>query len=151
MDAALWDPLSHESVAVYFSVRVDAVGGVFDLGTFISCDGLGVEVQIDARPEGGNNAFVWKVPGRLTYSNVTLKRPIGPDTRVVVAWIQSLTAVVLPATARIAAHTFDEKELIAWNLIGVVPARWQGPSFSAESPAIATETLELAHHGFLVE
>jgi hypothetical protein len=27
--------------------------------------------------------------------------------------------------------------------------RWSGPQLSPDSPKVATETLELAHHGFL--
>jgi len=30
-----------------------------------------------------------------------------------------------------------------------VPVRWTGPSLNVESPKIATETIEIAHHGFL--
>jgi hypothetical protein len=33
----------------------------------------------------------------------------------------------------------------------VIPVKWQGPSFSAESAKVATETLEIAHHGFMFE
>ena len=36
-----------------------------------------------------------------------------------------------------------------WTLMGVVPVRWTGPSMSVDSAKVATETLELAHHGFL--
>ena len=32
---------------------------------------------------------------------------------------------------------------------GSIPVRWTGPSLNAESPKIATETIEIAHHGFL--
>jgi hypothetical protein len=31
----------------------------------------------------------------------------------------------------------------------VIPVRWSGPQLSLDSPKVATETLELAHHGFL--
>ncbi|MDQ3957018.1 MAG: phage tail protein [Actinomycetota bacterium] len=147
----LSDPTSLDAIGVYFTVRVDDVGGWYDLGTFISCEGLSVEVEIDSRPEGGNNEFVWKIPGRVTYSNVTLKRPLGPETRLVSAWFQSFANTTTPTTARIAALTPRGYELLAWNLAGVIPARWQGPTFSTESAAVATETLELAHHGFTVE
>jgi hypothetical protein len=27
--------------------------------------------------------------------------------------------------------------------------RWSGPAFSSESPKVATETIEIAHQGFL--
>ncbi len=148
---SLWDPTANESVGVYFSVRIDDIAGLLDLGAFISCDGLGMDVDIESRPSGGDNDFEWKVPGRLRYRNIKLKRPIGPDTRKVALWFQSLAVGVLPTTGRIAALTPQGAEVIAWNLIGIVPVSWDGPSFSAESLAIATETLELAHHGFIVE
>ena len=51
-----------------------------DLGTFNSCEGLGVEVVLEQREEGGNNGFVWQLPTRLKYTNVKLSRPLGPDT-----------------------------------------------------------------------
>ena len=52
-------------------------------------------------------------------------------------------------TAHIVAMTADEEEIWEWTLSDVIPVRWQGPSLSAESAKVATETLELAHHGFL--
>ncbi|HEX8672454.1 MAG TPA: phage tail protein, partial [Longimicrobium sp.] len=32
-----------------------------------------------------------------------------------------------------------------------VPVRWTGPELKAEQSTVAVETVELAHHGFLVE
>ena len=51
------------------------------LGTFNSCEGLGVEVVLEQREEGGNNGFVWQLPTRMKYSNVKLSRPLCADTR----------------------------------------------------------------------
>jgi len=31
----------------------------------------------------------------------------------------------------------------------VVPVRWTGPSLNPDSPKVATETVEFAHHGFI--
>ena len=31
-----------------------------------------------------------------------------------------------------------------------VPVRWTGPSLNPDSPKVATETIEIAHHGFVV-
>jgi hypothetical protein len=31
----------------------------------------------------------------------------------------------------------------------VVPVRWTGPALNLDSPKVATETIEIAHHGFL--
>ena len=57
-----------------------------DLGSFNSCEGLGVEVVLEQREEGGNNSLVWQLPTRLKYPNVKLSRPLGPDTVKITKW-----------------------------------------------------------------
>ncbi|MGH2733827.1 MAG: phage tail protein [Actinomycetota bacterium] len=139
------------AIGVYFMVKIDGVGGSHDLGTFISCDGLALEVQTEDREEGGNNGFVWKLPLRVKYSNVKFTRPIGPESSKVAKWFADMATGVKRTTAEITALTSQLKPLVTWKLDGVVPVKWQGPSFSAESPKVATETLEIAHHGFRLE
>ena len=65
------------AVSVFFIVQIDDK----DLGSFNSCEGLGVEVVIEQREEGGNNGFVWQLPTRVKYSNIKLTRPVGPRQR----------------------------------------------------------------------
>lgn len=124
--------------------------GRLNLGSWISCEGLGIELVMEQREEGGNNGFVWQLPTRVKYSNIKLSRPICPDTSAVVDWLTGVVRKAEPQTARIRALTAEGKAVAVWNLQGVIPVRWTGPSMSAESPKSATETVELAHHGFTV-
>jgi phage tail-like protein len=133
------------AVSVCFSVTI----GDKELGTFISCEGLGVEVVLEQREEGGNNGFVWQLPTRLKYSNVKLSRPLGPDTMKVAKWFSSMTGGVTRKTATIVAMTADDQVVARWGLADVVPVRWSGPSLNLDSPKVAIETIEIAHHGFL--
>lgn len=135
------------AIALYFKVVIDGR----DMGAFISCDGLSVEVVTVDREEGGNNGFVWKLPVRVKYSNIKLTRPIGPDSARVAAWIAGMSSHFTRTTARITALTPMGQELVSWSLDGVIPVRWDGPGFNAESVKVAQETLELAHHGFRYE
>lgn len=141
------------TVGVFFMVTLDALGTEYDLGSFISCEGLSLEVQTEDREEGGNNDFVWKLPVRLKYSNVKFTRPVGPGSTKIAKWFADLAKgeIKRRTTAHITTCTTKGEPLITWKLEGVVPVKWQGPSFSAESAKVATETLEIAHHGFLVE
>jgi phage tail-like protein len=132
------------AVSVCFAVSIDDSS----LGTFNSCEGLGVEVVLEQREEGGNNGFVWQLPSRLKFTNVKLSRPLCSDTGGVMDWLNSMTTGVTPRTATISAMTAEGTVVASWGLIGVVPVRWSGPSLSLDSPKVATETLELAHHGF---
>ena len=52
-------------------------------------------------------------------------------------------------TGHIQAMRGDGSVVAAWGLLDVVPVRWTGPSLNPDSPKVATETLEIAHHGFL--
>ena len=60
------------AVGVQLPVHLDEE----DLGDFASCEGLGVEVVLESREEGGNNGFVWQFPTRLKYPNIKLTRPV---------------------------------------------------------------------------
>jgi phage tail-like protein len=134
------DPAS----TVFFQLIIDGE----DLGFWNSCQGLGTQVQIEQREEGGNNEFVWQLPTRITYSNVTLTRPLTAETTKVATWISSIVTGIDRPTAQIAALRADRSIVASWGLLEVLPVSWQGPSFDPSSPAVATESLEIAHHGF---
>lgn len=131
-------------LSVCFAVMIDDN----HLGTFNSCEGLGCEVVIEQREEGGNNAFVWQLPTRLKYTNVKFTRPLGADTAKVAQWFASMTGGVTRKTATIQVMSGDGEVVATWHLDGVVPVRWSGPSLNLDSPKVATETVEIAHHGF---
>lgn len=133
------------AVAVCFKVVVDGR----HLGAFTACDGIGCEVVVEQREEGGNNGFTHQLAGRIKYTNVKLTRPVDADTAKIAKWFASLNGVVKRTTATIEAMTADGTSVHTWQLTGVIPVRWTGPSLSVDSAKVATETLELAHHGFL--
>ena len=134
-----------EAVAVCFSVSVDKN----DLGSFNSCEGLGCEFVIEQREEGGNNGMVWQLPTRIKYPNVKLSRPVTRDSQKITSWISGMASGIKRRTAVIEAKNLEGKTIASWSLAEVVPVRWTGPQLSAEQNKVATETLELAHHGFL--
>jgi phage tail-like protein len=131
-------------VGLFFKIKIDTC----ELGAFTTCDGLSMDVETEDRIEGGNNGFVHKLPLRIKYSNVKFTRPVGPESAKVAQWLAGMADGVTRGTATIEALTPDGHRLVSWNLQGVIPVKWQGPSFSAESPKVAMETLEIAHHGF---
>jgi phage tail-like protein len=110
---------------------------------------LGCEFVLEQREEGGNNSMVWQLPTRMKYTNVKLTRPIGADSAKLTKWFAGMVNGVKPTTMVISAKSrFDEK-VAEWSLVGVVPVRWTGPSLNFDTVKVATETLEVAHHGIL--
>jgi phage tail-like protein len=137
------------AVSVCFVVKLDDI----ELGAFTSCEGLGAEVVLEQREEGGNNDFVWQLPSRVKYPNIKLTRPLTADTAQVAKWFAKTIgggkARGAPRkTGSIRAMTVDGTVVAEWNLLSVVPVRWTGPSLNTDSPKVATETIEIAHHGF---
>jgi phage tail-like protein len=133
------------AVSVRYVVKLDDQ----DLGEFSSCEGLGVEVVMEQREEGGNNMQVWQLPTRLRYPNIKLTRPLGKDTEKIAAWLATMASGYTRKTGTIVAMRADGQVIASWGLLDVVPVRWSGPSLNPDQPKVVTETIEIAHHGFL--
>ena len=96
-------------VGVCFAVEIDNVEipEKVNLGVFNTCEGLGVEVVMEQREEGGNNTMIWQLPTRMKYTNIKLSRPIGTDSKKLTDWITKALQGVKPATAVITAMSAD--------------------------------------------
>lgn len=129
-----------------FKVEIDG----HDIGLWTECSGLAAQYQIEEYEEGGQNMFIHKFPGRLTYENVRLKRTVDGDSGKVAAWFSSVhMASMVRATASISVLDTNLEKVADWQLIDVVPVKWTGPTFNASNSGVAEEELELAHHGFM--
>ncbi|GHJ37428.1 phage tail protein [Streptomyces sp. TS71-3] len=131
------------ATSVFFKL---AIGGN-DLGAFHTCSGLGAEVEIEQYAEGGNNGFAWQLPGRITWTNITLTRPVTADTAKIARWLDEILRKVEPKDGEIVALKPDLSPIVSWQVLGAVPVRWQGPSFDPATSEAAVETLEIAHEG----
>ncbi|TNU73296.1 phage tail protein [Miniimonas arenae] len=132
------------AVGVQYRVTVDGA----DLGAFSTCDGLGVEVVIETREEGGTNGFVHQLPTRVKYPNIKLSRPLGAGSAKVAAWVSSVANGYTRTTCQIVVTAVDGTTIASWSLAGVVPVRWTGPQLQSDGTKVLTEQLEIAHHGF---
>ena len=131
------------NVVVRFSVFV----GV-DLGDFMSCEGLGSEYELFDWAEGGRNDFVHHLVGRVKHSNIKLTRGLDERSKDVAGWVSSFEMRPSRQDGVITAYAREGTVLCSWDLMGVAPLKWTGPSFAADGNGIAKETLELTHKGF---
>jgi phage tail-like protein len=140
------DPNADTVIGVFFSLIIDT----WDLGVFISCQGLGIDFQVTPFEEGGGGTTVFPLPGRIKYTNLQVTRPVGPDTKRTMAWLQSMVNNVTPTTAQLAALDTNLKPIVSWALSGVIPVKWTGPTFNAGNLQEATESLELAYGSIML-
>src|SRR5215472_14081862 len=128
-----------------FTVSIDGI----NLGTWTKCEGLAVEYEIFEYQEGGFNEYVHRLPGRRKYPNVKLTRPLNQDSKNVVTWMSKMASKVEKKPAAITVLDGNGDVVVRWDLTDVYPVKWTGPTLDASGNQAATETLELAHNGFL--
>jgi phage tail-like protein len=132
-----------------FAVTVSP--GDHDFGTFSEVSGLDVtwDVLMYQAGDQGNNK--WILPGNTKYSTVKLARTACEDTARVKAWLDKTSFTHEPhvVTIKLYDESYKEPPLMMWELKSAMPTKWSITGFKAATSAIATETLELAHVGFL--
>lgn len=133
-----------------FLVEVDGQ----PVGRFTEASGLEVEVEVEPYEEGGVNGFVHKLPGRMTWPNLTLKRGI-TETDNLLDWLKKSSGDGFNATNKLTRSTLavtlvsaKGDRLRSWNFEGAFPVKWTGPTFASDADELAEEELEIAHHGF---
>jgi phage tail-like protein len=117
-------------------------------GHFTEVAGLGVLVERIAYREGGNNAQVRAIPGRVTYAAVTLRYGLTASQEL---WDWLMSAVEGRVSRRnvsiVMLDSSGATEVLRWNLINAWPQEWYGAPLNAMSQELAIETLVLAHEG----
>jgi phage tail-like protein len=136
--------MSETGLGLRFKVKIDGQ----DFGNWEKCDGLSVEYDVKEYSEGGENGYVHRLPGRVKYQNIKLTRPIDEHSARVTAWVASVQVRLVPGTAHISVMDTTGSDVADWYLV-VYPTRWSGPTLDIYGNQHATETLELAHNGFL--
>ena len=134
-----------------FLFTVDGV----EIGRFAEVSGLSVSIKPEPVEEGGLNQYTHQLPGRLEWTNITLKRGV-TKSDALFDWVTASAGdglvqngnVVTLKTAAITLQARDGTNMRSWNIQGVYPVKWTGPSFAAGSDDLATEELEITHHGF---
>jgi phage tail-like protein len=134
-----------------FLVEVDGV----EIGRFMEVSGLELTIAVEEVTEGGENSYVHKLPGRMSWPNLVLKRGITQNDSLL-TWANKSSGEQFAAngnkldrsTAAITLVGAGGERLRAWNFDGAFPVKWTGPSFAVDSNEMAVEELEVAHHGF---
>jgi phage tail-like protein len=117
---------------------------------FAECSGLDATTEVIENREGGDNTTVKKVPGKTTYTDITLKWGL-TDSDELWKWrLGVITGTVQRKNGSIVVFDLDNKrEVVRWNFVNAWPTKWEGPSFNAKGSDLAIETLVIAHEGIV--
>lgn len=125
------------------------IEGIAQAG-FSECSGLGSHTEVIENREGGDNGTVRKLPGRTSFSDISLKW--GTTTsRELWQWRQEIIEgnVVRKNGSIVIFDLANRTELARWNFLRAWPSKWDGPALSAKANDIAVDSLVLAHEGLV--
>lgn len=127
-----------------FLIELDGIAQV----SFIECSGLGSTTEVIETREGGNNTTVYKLPGKTTYSEITLKWGL-TGSKLLWDWRQQIVDgnVVRKNGSIVVFDLGNHTEVARWNFINAWPTKWEGPAFNAKGNDLSIDTLVLAHEG----
>jgi phage tail-like protein len=116
------------------------------IGRFRECTGISVEVEMKDYMEGGSNEFVHKLPTRVKYPNVVLKRGVTHE-EALLKWFFDSRATPQRKDMTITLLGPGTKLVRTWAFLNAYPVKWTGPNLNASSNQVAVETLEIVHNG----
>jgi len=143
MPARETDPL------IGFHFKVDLAGKA--TGYFTECSGLGSETEIVEHKvvtDGGQN-IVQKIPGRLKWGDITLKRGI---TSAMDFWdwrklVEDGDVVGARTNGSIIMLDQTLSPVAQWDFVNGWPSKVTGPQAQADSNAFGVEEITIVHEG----
>ena len=126
---------------------------------FEEVSGINVTMNVDKIPEGGENRFVHKVPGRIAYdSDLVLKRGLITGLSPFGLWCRSSLSEGINlaslskkiVTQNIIVHLLNANQLpvMSWVFVGAYPVKWEIKAFNARQSELAVETISLSYRYF---
>ena len=122
---------------------------------FHEVSGLSVDYEVVEHKtiDAQGRPLVQKLPGRISYGAVTLKRGITADLSLW-QWHKSIfeeTVEKARTTVLITLYDAGYHELFHWTLARAWPSKISGPQFVADSTDVALEELTIVYESFLKE
>jgi phage tail-like protein len=121
-------------------------------GHFVAASGFDVLVDKILYREAGLNQIVRAIPGRVTYSSVTLRYGLTTTTELWDWLMSAVNGQVSRRNVTIAMlDSTGSNTVLRWKLANAWPEQWHGAPLDALSRELAIETLVLAHDGLTRE
>lgn len=122
------------------------------VGAFRECTGMGSENEVvEYKASGPKGEYVMKkVPGRLKWNNITLKRGI-TDAMDMWKWRKLVEQGKINEARKngsIVMFNQEGQEVSRWEFINAWPSKLTGPSANATNNEVGIEELELTIEGY---
>ena len=146
-DAITEDPL------LGFNFMLELEGAV--AGYFSECSGIGSENEVvdhKVTDKSGHD-IIRKIPGRLKFTDISLKRGITSDLNIW-AWRDQVVQGKVKEARKNCSITMlsrDFKPVAIWHFSNAWPSKVTGPNLKADSNEIGVEEVTIVHEGMYRE
>jgi phage tail-like protein len=120
-------------------------------GYFTEVSGVGSENEIVEHKvvDSKGHEAVRKIPGRLKWTDISLKRGITSDLQIW-AWREMVIQGKMKDARKSATITMLDREykpVAKWNFTNAWPSKISGPTFKADDNSFGVEEVSIVHEG----
>jgi phage tail-like protein len=127
-----------------FLVEIDGIAS----SAFKSVSGLGAEAEVIEYREGSDPlTSSRKLPGRVEYPNVVLRRGLSTSRDLWDWWQTVVDGTVERRDVSITLLDDSRTPVLRWHVRNAFPVKIQASDLEAEGNEVVIETIELAHEG----
>ena len=124
-------------------------------GYFTECAGVGSENEIIEHKvvDKQGHEIVRKIPGRLKFTDVTLKRGVTSDLEIW-SWRELVVKGTITDARKNATITMMDRTyapVAKWHFTNAWPSKVSGPSFKSDDNSIGVEEVTIVHEGMYRE
>lgn len=116
---------------------------------FQEVSGLSSEIGTEELQEGGENRFSHRLPGRVKYGNLVLKRGMLTDSALI-DWFRNAVEEYTfePVDVQVTLLNEDHDPIMSWSFTRAWPVKWSVSDLKAQDNSLVVETIELAYNYF---
>ena len=138
-------------MAFQFTVSVGTRNGTQVIGGFSDVSGLTAETEVETLRVGGLNNAEVMLPGPTKFpSRLILKRGLGDPAMLWNWYLKIIGGAIKREDVTVELRSSDGQQQSAWTFSEACPVKWIGPELHAGTSAVAFESIELVHKGFVL-
>lgn len=113
-------------------------------GGFLECSGFGSTVEVVEYREGGDFPTVRKLPGKLTFPDITLKYGVTDSTELYDWHKTVLDGKIDRRNGSIIQLDDTGQKKVRWNFFSAWPSKYDGPDFNGKGNDVSIESLTIS-------
>jgi phage tail-like protein len=125
-----------------FRFRLE-IQGIQQAG-FSECSGFGSNIEVIEYREGGEAATVRKLPGKVSYPDITLKWGITTSRELYDWHLAAVNGQIDRRDGAIILQDDTGTDRARWNFSNAWPSKYDGPDFNAKGNDVAVDALTVS-------